>query len=309
MSTRIKADEAVLTARTWLFVPGDRPERFDKAVAAGADVVVLDLEDAVGPAAKDRARDHVTSWLGQTTALCAVRVNAVGTVWHDMDVTTLAELDGGRPILVMVPKAENPDVVEKVVNALPVGSAVVALIETALGVARASDIARVPGVARLAFGSYDLAAQLGVDPEHAPALATARSELVLASAIGGLDGPIDGVTGDVRDVTRLTQDISASSALGFAGKLCIHPRQVAPAAAALAPTPEQAAWAERVLAAASACDEGVVLLDDRMVDAPVIARARRIVSRVSGNEITSPSQSDRSPYRAGAEPAQMKENI
>jgi citrate lyase subunit beta / citryl-CoA lyase len=262
------------SARTWLFVPGDRPERFAKAAGAGPDVVVLDLEDAVAPAHKDAARAHVTDWLPRAGVTVAVRINAAGTAWHHADIAELAALDG--PSLVMLPKADSPETVAAVLDALPDGSAVVALVETALGVARAIDLARSPGVVRLAFGSFDLAAELGVDPDHAPALAPARGNLVLASAVGGLAGPIDGVTGDVRDHERLTADVMAAAALGFAGKLCIHPGQVAPAAAALAPTPDEVAWAERVLAAAT--EDGVALVDGRMVDAPVVARARRIVS-------------------------------
>ena len=267
----------VETARTWLFVPGDRPERFAKAVAAGPDVVVLDLEDAVAPARKDAARAHVTDWLPRAEVAVAVRVNAAGSAWHDADIAALAALAAlDIPTLLVLPKADSPEAVAAVMSALPAGSAVVALVETALGVTRAIDLATSPGVVRLAFGSFDLAAELGVDPDHAPALAPARGSLVLASAVGGLAGPIDGVTGDVRDHERLTADVTAAAALGFAGKLCIHPGQVAPAAAALAPTPDEVAWAERVLAAAT--EDGVALVDGRMVDAPVVARARRIVS-------------------------------
>ena len=262
------------TARTWLFVPGDRPERFAKAASAGPDVVVLDLEDAVAPAHKDAARGHVVGWIDRPEVTTAVRVNAAGTTWHDADIAALATLAG--PATVVLPKADSPEAVAAVLAALPTGSTVVALVETALGVTRAVDLARTPGVVRLALGSYDLAAELGVDPDHAPALAPARGNLVLASAVGGLAGPIDGVTGDVRDHGRLTADVTAAAALGFAGKLCIHPGQVAPAAAALAPAPDEVAWAERVLAAAT--EDGVALVDGRMVDAPVVARARRILS-------------------------------
>jgi citrate lyase subunit beta/citryl-CoA lyase len=287
VSTGQTPGQVAETARTWLFVPGGRPERFAKAAAAGADVVVLDLEDAVAPAHKDTAREHVTTWLAgadSPSAIrpCAVRVNAAGTTWHDDDLAALASLGADRPCLVMLAKAEDPEVVAEVVQALPDGSVVVALVETALGIARAADLARVTGVARLALGTYDLAAQLGVDPDHAPALAGARGNLVLASAVGGLAGPVDGVTGDVRDHDRLTADVTAAAALGFAGKLCIHPAQVAPTAAALAPRPEEVAWADRVLAAVAesgdGTDAGVVLVDGRMVDAPVVTRARRIAS-------------------------------
>lgn len=262
------------TAGTWLFVPGDRPERFAKAAAAGADIVVLDLEDAVAPDHKDAARDHVAEWLPRAEVPVAVRINAAGTAAHDADLAALGGLP--EPTMVVLPKADSPYTVAAVLDALPGGSAVVALVETALGVTRAVDLACTPGVVRLAFGSFDLAAELGVDPDHAPALAPSRGQLVLASAVGGLAGPVDGVTGDVRDRERLSADVSAAAAVGFAGKLCVHPAQVAPAAAALAPTPDEIAWAERVLAAAT--EDGVALVDGRMVDAPVVARARRIVS-------------------------------
>ena len=261
------------TARTWLFVPGNRPERFDKAAVAGADVVILDLEDAVAPSDKDAARERVAAWLTGSPVPCAVRVNAAGTDWHLADLDAVAATG---PALVMLPKADGAEVVARVLDALPHGSAIVALVESARGVLGAADLARAPGVARLAFGSYDLAAELGVDPDHAPALTGARSALVLAAAAAGLNGPVDGVTGDVRDSARLTADVAAAAALGFTGKLCVHPSQVAPSAAALAPTREESAWAERVLAAVDERSDGVVLVDGRMVDAPVVARARRI---------------------------------
>ncbi|MEV4729739.1 CoA ester lyase [Saccharopolyspora sp. NPDC049426] len=276
------------TAGTWLFAPGDRPERFSKAAAARADLVVLDLEDAVAPTRKPEARRNVVDWLSGHDAPCAVRVNAVGTPWYEDDVAALAE---ARPVVVMAPKSENTGATTELVGALPVGSAVVALIESALGVNRAQDLAEIDGVVRLALGTYDLAAQLGVDPDHAPALAAARASLVLASAAAGLPGPVDGVTGDVHDAQRLSDDVTAAAAVGFTGKLCIHPAQVVPAAAALAPTPTEIDWSHRVLAAAAEADaagEGVVLVDGRMVDAPVIARARRITSCASASLRSTP---------------------
>jgi citrate lyase subunit beta/citryl-CoA lyase len=265
---------AAATARTWLFVPGDRPERFDKAAASGTDVIVLDLEDAVGADHKDAARAHVAAWLPSAPAPAAVRINAVGTPWHEADLAALRH----GPVTVMLPKAEDPDTVAAVVAALPTDSVVVALLETSAGVLNAPTIAKVPGVRRLALGTFDLAAELGVDPDHRPGMAGPRSALVLASAAASLPGPVDGVTGDVRDHDRLVADVEASSAIGFAGKLCIHPGQVAPAAAALAPSADDIAWATRILAAVAEADHGVVVVDGRMVDAPVISRAQRIAA-------------------------------
>jgi citrate lyase subunit beta/citryl-CoA lyase len=139
-------------ATTFLFVPGDRPDRFGKAVASGADVVILDLEDAVAPGDKDSARAHVETWLQDNEAV--VRINAPGTPWFDAD----AALVTSRGVPVVVPKAETP-------GALAGFREVIALIETARGVERAGELAAVPSVTRLAFGSVDLAAELGVAPE------------------------------------------------------------------------------------------------------------------------------------------------
>jgi citrate lyase subunit beta/citryl-CoA lyase len=268
--------EATRTALTWLFVPGDRPERFAKAAVAGADVVVLDLEDAVAPEAKDVARDEVAAWLDRAGVLCAVRVNAAALLL-DADLAALA---GSVPRLVMLPKAEDHALVAEVVARLPRGSSVVALVETARGVLEAPVVAAVPGVERLAFGSFDLAADLGVDPDHAPAMATARGALVLASAAAGLAAPVDGVTGTVDDALRLAADVAASRALGFGGKLCIHPRQVAAVAEAFAPSADELAWAGRVLAGAG--DNGVAVVDGRMIDKPVVERARRVLAAAAG---------------------------
>jgi len=196
-------------ARTLLFVPGDRPDRFDKAAAAGADLVVLDLEDAVAPHEKERARDEVVAWLRTATVPAAVRVNAVDSPWHDADRAVLA----GRASTVVLPKAQDPTVVAAVVASLGDGSSVIALLETARGILRAEAIAAVPGVVRLALGTYDLAAGLGVDPDDPAAMAAARGALVLASAAAGLAGPVDGVTGDVRDTDRLVADVLPASAL------------------------------------------------------------------------------------------------
>ncbi|KQZ75736.1 MULTISPECIES: HpcH/HpaI aldolase/citrate lyase family protein [unclassified Nocardioides] len=268
-----------MDARTLLFVPGDRPDRFDKAAAAGADLVVLDLEDAVAPDAKDRARDDVVSWLRTTTTAAAVRVNAHGTPWHDADLAALSELlASGVACTVMLPKAQDPAAVAATVASLGDGAQVVALLETARGVLRAEPIAAVPGVVRLALGTYDLATELGVDPEDVAAMASARGALVLASAAAGLAGPVDGVTGDVRDADRLVADVRRAAALGFAGKLCIHPAQVAPTAATFAPDATEVAWAQRVVTAAEAAGDGVLLVDGRMVDLPVVDRARRILT-------------------------------
>ncbi len=261
-------------AVTWLFVPGSRPDRFEKAVASGADEVVLDLEDAVAPDSKDEARSSVAGWLG-TGGSGWVRVNAAGTAGHEDDLAAISGRGGLRGV--MVPRAEDPAAVAAVRAFLPVGVGVVALVESALGLDRSIAMARSGAVDRLAFGSIDFALDIGAD-ETDEALLLARSSLVLASRLGGLPPPLDGVTAATGDADAAHAAAARARALGFGGKLCLHPQQVGPVEAGFRPTTRQVAWATRVLETA---DEGTgaVLVDGEMVDRPVIARARSIVAR------------------------------
>ena len=173
----------------WLFVPGDRPERFAKAAASGADAVICDLEDAVAPANKPSARSAVAGWLREHRAY--VRVNAAGTPWHERDVATLAGLPG--LIGVMLPKAETPAEI-RALGGVPV----VPLVETAAGVENVAALATAPGVQRLAFGSIDFALDCGMD-ELDETLLYARSRLVLASRAARIEPPLDGVTAKLDD--------------------------------------------------------------------------------------------------------------
>lgn len=254
-------------AATLLFVPGDRPERFGKAVASGASLVVLDLEDAVAPERKEYAREQVVAWLEENPE-CAVRVNAAGTAWHEEDLAVLSH----RRCTVMLPKAE-PATTRTAAEQLGDLPVVIALVETASGVLDARETATVPNVQRLAFGSFDLAAELGTDPADRDAFVAARSALVLASAAAGLPGPIDGVTADLDNAAHLTDEVHYARRLGFA-ELCIHPIQVPVAAAALRPTREEIRWAQSILDAGAG---GAVAVNGQMVDKPVLERAQRIL--------------------------------
>ncbi|NEW26664.1 CoA ester lyase [Nocardia cyriacigeorgica] len=265
--------DQVSTAATLLFVPADRPERFAKAAAAGADLVVLDLEDAVAPENKASARRHAADWVAAGHR-CAVRVNAAGTPWHDAELAVLAP----ARCAVMLPKAEDPAIVRRVAQVLGPDVPLIALIETARGVLEAARIAAVARVRRLALGTFDLAAELGIDPADRAALSATRQQLVLAAAAAGLPGPIDGVTAAIDDAERLTDDTRYGARLGFAGKLCIHPRQLAPVAAALRPSERELIWAVRVIDAVEA-GSGVAVVDGTMVDKPVVDRAQRILAR------------------------------
>ncbi len=262
-------------AVTLLFVPGDRPDRFPKAASVGAGLVVCDLEDAVRAAAKEQSRGEVVSWVARG-GRAAVRVNAPGTEHHHAD---LAALGAAGPGLagVVVPMAETPSSLAEVVRALQ-GVPVLALIETARGVRAAPELAAVDGVVRLGIGHLDLAAALGADPD-APVIDHCRHQLVLAARAAGSAAPVDGVTLEVADTGRITADATRARRDGYGGKLCIHPAQLAPVAAAFTPSDAEIAWARRVREAFA---EGVALVDGAMVDAPVIARARSVLASAKG---------------------------
>jgi citrate lyase subunit beta / citryl-CoA lyase len=255
---------AIAAARTFLFVPGHRPDRFDKAVAAGPDVVILDLEDAVAPADKGGARRNADVWLARG-GQAVVRINAAGTPWFDDDL----ELVTAHGCPVMLPKAEDADVPQRLADVC----AVIPLIETASGVERALDVCCAPGVVRAAFGSVDLATELGVRHDDRLALGYARSRLVVACAAAGIAAPVDGVTTTLADSDALAEDLRHARRLGFGGKLCIHPRQLDAARAGFAPTEEELRWARRVIDTGDA----VSVVDGAMVDKPVLERARRLL--------------------------------
>lgn len=269
---------AVREARSFLFVPGDRPERFAKALASGADAVVIDLEDAVAPGAKALARAALeAAWPGLVGATLVVRINAPGAPEFDDDLALCARL---APDAVLVPKAELVGDFLALRPHLPPTTAVLALIETARGLAGARALAMSGTVDRLALGHIDLQADLGLrcGPDEAE-LAPARFELVLASRLGDLPPPIDGVTTDFRETERVHDEAARALRMGYGAKLCIHPAQVAPVHAAFAPSADELAHAHRVLAAAQAAAGGAIQLDGRMVDRPVVLLAERTLRR------------------------------
>lgn len=260
--------------RAYLFVPADRPERIAKARASGADVVIVDLEDAVAPDAKLRARDALAQALNEAGPLM-VRINAAGSPWFDDDLE-LCRHPGVAAI--MLPKAEGIDEVCSVVETT--FKDVLPIIESARGVHETASIARVPGVIRLAFGSVDLALDLGIDcaPDGAEIeLLAFRSQLVLASRLAALAAPVDGVSTAIHDLPRLQKDVERSRRLGFGAKLCIHPQQVAAVQAVFAPDAERIAWARRVCTAYAAAGGAAVAVDGQMVDLPVFQRARALL--------------------------------
>lgn len=258
-------------ARSLLFVPGSRPDRFDKALAAGADAVIIDLEDAVAAADKDRARDAIAAWLTPDRSMI-VRINGAGTAWFRGDLALC-----GRPGIaaVMLPKAERAEDIAAVRDAG--AQAVLPLVESAAGFAALPAIAGAPGVQRLAFGSLDFQIDLGMRDALEDELLFFRSQLVLASRLADLQPPVDGVSTAIDDANRLREDVLRARRLGFGGKLCIHPRQVEGVNRHFAPNEAERAWAQRVLDAAAASGGAAVAVDGKMVDKPVILRAQAIV--------------------------------
>ncbi|PUE06083.1 CoA ester lyase [Limnohabitans sp. T6-5] len=265
-------------ARSFLFVPGNRPERFAKALASGADAVIIDLEDAVPLDAKDAARTALLSaWSAFDAAERArllVRVNPAGTPWHESDLAALGGLPGLGAL--MLPKAENSQQVEHAFSTS--GVPVLPLIESAEGVGQMDAIALAQGVLRLGLGHIDLQADLGLScgPDEAE-LAPIRVALVVASRRAHLPAPVDGVTTATTDADVLARDAQRSRRFGFGAKLCIHPAQVAGVHQALAPTEAECAWAKRVLAAEAQAHGGAFSVDGKMVDPPVLLLARKIL--------------------------------
>ena len=265
-------------ARSFLFVPGHRPERFAKALASGADAVIIDLEDAVPLDAKDTARSALLSaWAdfdADQRARLLVRVNPVGTPWHEADLAAVASLTGLGAL--MLPKAENPQQLEHAFTAC--GVPVLPLIESAEGVGQMDAIARASGVLRLGLGHIDLQADLRIicGPDEAE-IAPIRLAMVVASRRAHLPAPVDGVTTATTDADVLARDAQRSRRFGFGAKLCIHPAQVAGVHQALAPTEAECDWACRVLAAEVAAGGGAFSVDGKMVDPPVLLLARQIL--------------------------------
>ncbi|AQH01445.1 aldolase [Burkholderia sp. KK1] len=259
---------------SYLFVPGNRPERFDKACASRADAVILDLEDAVPPAAKQQARDAVASWL-RSGGRAHVRVNAVDTEWYQDDIATLK----GCPNLqgIVVPKAERADSLSELSRSLPDRVVLLPLIESARAFDDLRALTKIHKVERLLFGTLDFQVDTGIRGDG-DELLYFRSQLTLVSRIAGIAAPVDGVTASIFDAEKIHQDTTRARNLGFKGKLCIHPKQVEHVHAAFCPSPDEVEWAQRVMASIPESDGSAINVDGKMVDAPVISKAREILN-------------------------------
>lgn len=262
------------TARSFLFVPANRPDRFPKALASGADAIIIDLEDAVPSDAKDAARAALdAAWESMNSnERVLIRINAQASLEFPDDAALCVSL---RPAGVVVPKAEHADTLAACHERLG-GLALMPMIESALGWANLHEIAGAPGTARLAFGHVDFQADLGMyADEDETELASVRVALVAASRVAGIAPPVDGISVETGDTARIKIATRRAQRFGFTGKLCIHPDQIAAVHAGFAFDAREIAWARRVLEAAEAAHGAAVQVDGRMVDRPVILRAER----------------------------------
>ncbi|WP_308126021.1 HpcH/HpaI aldolase/citrate lyase family protein [Nonomuraea ceibae] len=257
---------------TWLYVPGDRPDRFAKAAASGADVVIIDLEDAVAPARKDEARAHAVAYLRGRPGDGAVhvRINDLATPRGRDDLEAVGGLAGA----VRLPKVEPGTPLELVER---LGARAYALLESAAGIAGAREIAAHPSVAGVALGEQDLAAELSITDEGA--MNHLRMRVVLAAAAAGLPPVPMSVYPDVRDEAGLLASCAAGRGMGLFGRTAIHPRQIPVIRRAFRPGEEETARAAEIVRAAEEAEAAgagaVALPDGRFVDAPIVARARR----------------------------------
>lgn len=257
-----------------LFVPANRADRFEKAAASGADAIIVDLEDALAPDLKEAARGNLGG-LGSLTVQAFVRINAMGTPWFSGDLDAL-RATGCR--LICLPKVENRDLIEEVVGILGKDIAILAQIETASGLLSAASIAAHPNVIQLAFGPADFFLDMGT--AASPQLTSyALSCLAVASRSAGKALPLDGPAFAINDQDVLARECALAAAAGAGGKLCIHPSQVASILTSFSPSAKDIEWAKGIVAADQ--DGAAQMVDGQMIDAPIVARARSVLSRAT----------------------------
>lgn len=254
--------------RSALFVPGDRPDRVEKAFQAGADAVILDLEDAVLPDSKQQARRNAGEAVNHGNLL--LRVNAYGTPWFEQDLQ-MAAVAGYAGIV--IPKADSDTVLHAVRKVVGPNVALYPLVETVMGVANLRALAAFPGVARLIFGTVDFSLDSGIQNESA--WTGIRVDMVIASRLADIQPPIDGTVLSWDDPDEVRRHAEYSRSLGFAGRLCIHPKQVAPVNQGMMPTEKELVWARKVMQATSDSAHGAIVVDGKLVDEPLRKIAER----------------------------------
>lgn len=262
-----------MALRSYLFVPGNRPSRFNKAFESGAGVVIIDLEDAVPPDEKRSTRETVAAILSPARPVY-IRINGTDTEWFQDD---LAAVQHPGVVGIVLPKAEGKDQVAMVAGRLLPHVHIVPIVESALGIWNALEIASAPQVERLVFGSLDFQLDTNITGDYEELL-YARSRLVLASRIAGILPPLDSVTTVLDNDDLLAADVQKARRLGFGGKMCIHPQQVRTVNNGFLPTEQEIVWAKTVMEAIESMGEGALRLNGAMVDRPIIEKARKILA-------------------------------
>jgi len=260
--------------RSYLFVPGNRPERFDKARAAGAHAVIFDLEDAVQPDRKADARAAVLA-AADAARPAWVRINGSQTPWFADDIAALSCILGVAGIL--LPKAETGDQVMAVLEHAHPALAIVPMIETARGFGNLRELCDARHVSRIAFGTLDFQIDLGIDGD-AEELDFFRSQIVAASRLADIAPPVDGVSTHIMEEDVIEAESRRARRFGFGAKLCIHPAQIGAVHRTYSWSDAELAWAQRVLAAVDKSMGAAVAVDGKMVDLPVMLKAKRIAS-------------------------------
>jgi len=270
-------------ACSFLFVPATQPERYGKALASGADGVIIDLEDAVGLDDKAKARELLkNTWSSisvEQKQRMIIRCNAPGTPFYAADLVLAKEL---QVQYLMIPKTESHDQINGTAEELE-NTAFIPMIETPLGLHHLNEIASAEQVLRLALGNLDMQVEMGMScDDNETEIDTARFMLVLASKLAQIAPPLDGVTPSTDDEPRIFAHAQKAKRFGFGAKLCIHPKQIPIIKRAFSPTVEEISWAKRVIAADNASNGQAVKVDGKMVDRPVVMLAHRIL-RLAGN--------------------------
>jgi len=276
---------ACAKARSLLFVPGNRPERFETAARCGADAVIIDLEDSVPLSDKAAARASLAQrWpdLRELGVAMLVRTNALDNDAGQEDLACLSRLEGLTAV--MLPKVETVESLAQV-RARIADTPILPLIESAAGLEALPRLAAAPGVLRLVLGHIDFMTDTGIacDDDESE-LTPLRFAMAMVTRRHRLAPAIDGVTVRIDDMDRLRADTHRALRFGFGAKLCIHPRQVAVVHETFAPSSEEMAWAHRVVAADAASGGAAVQLDGRMIDLPVVLRARLTLDRAGASK-------------------------
>lgn len=268
--------------RSLLFTPATRPDRFERALASGADAVCLDLEDAVAPEDKARARDAAVSFLAsraRSDVKVGLRLNGRGTPWFDADLQAAARAEAD---FFMIPKATGPQEFAMLHRALGEDRPFWPLVETPEGLMRCWEIAGAVAVAGVLFGAFDYSAEVGCDMSWEPLL-FARSQLAAACARAGVQ-LLDAPPAAIGEPEVLSAETDRARRLGFTGRACIHPDQVGPVNAVYTPAEADVAHARRVIAAFEAAAGGPALLDGKLIERPVVRAAERVLERAKGGQ-------------------------